>query len=161
VNAALADPPVSTEQILHPDKYLATPRDMPLPVGVPPLTGTLDAKWVYRDTGTLGEFDIALMLQENGSVNYEAAAEGWGGGQYDLYESGSNSLLMLGTRWDTDADATEFEMALSQSLAKLKKIGPLWTDGKRYYTTVRKGDRVFYFAGTDRTSVTAAPKAIK
>ena len=38
VNQALKEPPVSTEQILHPEKYLAANRDDPKPVGVPPLT---------------------------------------------------------------------------------------------------------------------------
>lgn len=161
INAALNDPPVSTEQILHPEKYLASPRDMPIAVGVPPLTGTLGAGWVYRETDTMGEFDLALMLSENGVTSYAQAAEGWGGGQYDLYEKGSQSLLILGTIWDSGQDASEFEAALRLSLARSKQFGKLWTDGKRYFALKRVNDRVFFFSGTDRTSVDLAPGAVK
>jgi hypothetical protein len=161
IDAALADPPISTEQILHPEKYLASPRDVPMATGVPPLTDTLGAGWVYRDTGTIGEFELGLMLRENDVSSFASAAEGWGGGQYDLYERGSNALLIMGTAWDTAEDATEFDLALRQSLAKLKEIGKLWTDGRRYYTVKRVGDRIFYFAGTDRTMVDLAPQAVK
>src|SRR5205823_39355 len=55
INAALADPPRSTEQIMHPEKYLSTPRDQPVPVGLPPLTSTLASGWTFQDTSTIGE----------------------------------------------------------------------------------------------------------
>jgi len=161
VNRALANPPSSTEQILHPQKYLETPRDEPLPVGVPPLTGTLGVGWQYRETDTLGELDVLLMLRENGIAQPATPAAGWGGGQYDLYEKGPNALIILGTRWDSVTDADEFESALRKSLATTAQFGQFWTDGSRYFSIKRTPDRVFYFASTERTAVQQAPSAIK
>ena len=42
VNAAYLDPPVSTEQILHPEKYIQNPRDDPQTVLLPDLRDELD-----------------------------------------------------------------------------------------------------------------------
>ena len=87
--------------------------------------------------------------------------QGWGGGQYDLYENGANSLLILGTTWDTGDAAVRFDSALRQSLLRYPKSGDTWSDGTRYFTTLAKRDRVFIIAGTDRASVLKAPSAIK
>ena len=48
------DPPKSTEQIMHPEKYLNKPRDNPLPVTMPDLTKTLGAGW--KRTGDFGRY---------------------------------------------------------------------------------------------------------
>ncbi|HET6313383.1 MAG TPA: hypothetical protein VFH60_06070, partial [Chloroflexia bacterium] len=82
VDEALADPPASTEQILHPDKYFDSPRDEPIQVPLPPLTDTLGAGWTMVDWGTLGEFDLRVILDENGAADPDEAAAGWGGGSY-------------------------------------------------------------------------------
>jgi hypothetical protein len=82
VNEALtpvyADPPTSSEQLLHPEKYLATPRDDPMPVVLPPLTTTLGIGWTYRETDTIGEFSLGYMMEANGSS--ADLAQGWGAG---------------------------------------------------------------------------------
>ena len=66
VDAALADPPKSTEQILHSEKYLDSPRDNPKLVTMTPLTDTLGAGWAFTETDTLGEFDLQELLKSNG-----------------------------------------------------------------------------------------------
>jgi hypothetical protein len=161
INNALADPPHSTEQIMHPEKYLATPRDEPVPVGLPPLTGTLASGWTYQDTSTIGEFELGVLLQGKSVPNAASAASGWGGGQYDLYTRGTDSLVFMGTRWDTEAYAMRFETALRTSLMRTPRFQDLWTDGTRYFTVERVGNRVFYTGGTDRTSVQTAFHAVK
>ena len=62
VDAAFADPPQSTEQILHPEKYLT--RDEPTVVSLPPLTDTLGAGWRLVEAETLGEFQLGLYLEQ-------------------------------------------------------------------------------------------------
>jgi hypothetical protein len=161
INAALADPPHSTEQIMHPEKYLASPRDEPVPAGLPPLTGTLASGWAYQESSTIGEFELGVLLQGKGADNADRAAAGWGGGQYDLYTNGTNSLVFMGTIWDTQADAQQFEAAMRQSLVRTPRFQDLWTDGTRYFTLKRLKNRVFYVAGTDRTSVQTALQAVK
>ncbi|HUP27378.1 MAG TPA: hypothetical protein VM409_03010, partial [Chloroflexia bacterium] len=84
VEAAFNDPPRTTEQIMHPDKYFAKPRDVALPIALPPLTDTLGTGWALKETDTLGEFDLDVMLREN-YVENASAAKGWGGARYELY----------------------------------------------------------------------------
>ena len=160
IDQAFAHPPTSTEQILHPDKYLTRTPDAPLPVTVPPLTTTLGADWTLHDQDTLGEFDLAELLKING-VDDTAASAGWGGAAYALYEGQSAALLFTATRWDTAQDATEFAAALRQSLATAQPDGDLWSDAGRFFGIQHNGDDVTFVAGTDRAAVTAALGASK
>ena len=162
VNKAFADPPVSTEQILHPDKYLQTPRDEPLPVTIPPLTSTLGTGWTYQDSGTLGEFDFTEILKENGAGAPADSADGWGGGKYDLYVNGNNALLFIDSRWDTASEAQEFYLAMQETFVTSKSEGDkLWSDDGRYFGLKYSGDRVTLIASTDRKALDNALAAVK
>jgi hypothetical protein len=108
VDAAYKDPPVSTEQILHPERY---PGDVPQIVTLPPLTDTLGAGWRLVDENVLGEFGIQQYLKvhtDDGDV--EVAAEGWGGDRYAVHWREDESAFVLVTRlvWDSPGDADEF-----------------------------------------------------
>jgi hypothetical protein len=109
VNAAYDNPPVSTEQILHPDRYRAG--DVPQVVTVPPLTDTLGSGWRRADEDSLGEFFLRLHLESHLSPTLVLeAAEGWGGDRYAVYhnDDDNTSTLLLDTVWDTTAEADEF-----------------------------------------------------
>jgi hypothetical protein len=163
VNNALSHPPASTEQILHPQKFLSSPRDEPLLVGLPPLTDTLGASWYYKDTQYIGEFELGVLLRTNGVSDADAqtAVAGWGGGQCDLYQNGARSLAMLVTRWDTIDDANQFYSAMLQSLGSAKSTGTIWTDGSRFFALRQKSDRVVFVGGTDRATVERAPLTVR
>jgi hypothetical protein len=108
VDAAYANPPLSTEQILHPERY---PDDVPQVVTLPPLTDTLGAGWRMVDTDVMGEFQLKLYLDVHaGSSEAEAAAEGWDGDRYAVHwrEDESGFVLVLRLAWDTPTDAAEF-----------------------------------------------------
>ena len=109
VNEAYTDLPQSTEQILHPARYLAG--DEPVPVSVAPLADTLGGDWRLVFEDPIGEFMLRIYLQ-NQLTSEEAAkaAEGWGG---DLgvvyYDDASGKLVMvLNSVWDTQYEAGEF-----------------------------------------------------
>lgn len=161
IDKAFADPPKSTEQIMHPEKYLSAQRDDPLPVGVPPLTATLGAGWTYRMTENIGEFELGILLKDNGVKKPADAVAGWGGGQVDLYEKDADSLVILGTIWDTEKDAHEFSAALLQSLSLMGRSGPYWSDTLRYMAVKSFRDKVFYVASTNPDAVGRALAAIK
>jgi hypothetical protein len=116
IDAAYATPPVSTEQILHPDLY---PNETPVPVTLPDLLPTLGADWTLLDDNVMGEWYTYLILargvQPASPLNVEEAADaaaGWGGDAYAVYQSPDNTLaLVLSTVWDTPADASEFAAA--------------------------------------------------
>ncbi|MEX2315502.1 MAG: hypothetical protein WD628_07255, partial [Thermomicrobiales bacterium] len=155
IDEIFADPPVSTEQILHPEKY-RDQRDDPQPVDLPDLTGALGAGWAELDTDSLGEFDLSILLRENGALNDDEAAAGWGGGRYAYYESDAGALIAVKTVWDSPADATEFYEAM---LATLN--GPL--DGEigdagqgRFLGLREADDAVWFITSTDRAAVEAA-----
>jgi hypothetical protein len=114
VDAAYENPPLSTEQIVHPDRY---PDDVPQVVALPPLTDTLGAGWRIVDEDVLGEFALQLYLGNRiGSEDTERAAEGWGGDRYAVHwrEDESAFVLVLRLAWDTVADADEFFNAYVQ-----------------------------------------------
>jgi hypothetical protein len=171
VDKAFRDPPTSTEQILHPERYLATPRDTPIAVSVPPLTNTLGAGWTLSDSNNLGEFDLAEMLKVNGvgtptpvDPSVQAAApvvEGYGGAQYALYQGQGAAVLLLITRWDSTGAANSFNTALHQSFATANPEGDLWTDNGLVFGTKHSGDQVVYAGGTDKDTVTKALASVK
>jgi hypothetical protein len=113
VDAAYADPPRSTEQILHPEKYLT--RDDPELVSLPPLTDTLGAGWERIESENLGEFQIGLYLaQQVDQATAETAAAGWDGDRYAVYVKGEEEILVFATVWDSEADRDEFVAAYRQ-----------------------------------------------
>lgn len=157
INQTFQDPPVSSEQIMHPEKYLQTPHDIPMHVALPPLTDTLGAGWTFKREDTAGEWELLMVLDETKASNSEKAAAGWGGAKYGFYTKGENDgLLFLHTRWDTVADADEFEAAVREGLDKYGKDGSVWTEGGRYFALKRDGRDLFYIASTDRIAVEAA-----
>jgi hypothetical protein len=108
-NRALRDAgPVSTEQVLHPAKYRTGERPLAVAPAASPGPG-----WKRAAHGTIGEFDTGELFRTSDSpLRAARAAEGWGGGRYDLWEKRDRSLLALGWRWDTRRDAAEFAAAL-------------------------------------------------
>lgn len=160
INDALKDPPLSSEQIMHPEKYLMAPRDDPKPVTIPPLTSTLGTGWTFQDTDSLGEFDLNEMLKING-VNNADSAGGWGGAQYAFYEKGDGGLVAADTVWDTADDAMRFDTDMVESLQPMKKQGSAWTDGKLFVEMKRSGSYVTFVSGTDLQAVEKVLALIK
>ncbi|HUS15518.1 MAG TPA: hypothetical protein VM536_10945 [Chloroflexia bacterium] len=160
IDKAFAAPPQSSEQILHPEKYLATPQDPPVDVSLPPLTSTLGTGWKQSSSDTVGEFDLGVLLRTNG-VDDPAAAAGWGGARYAAYEGNGAAVLILGTRWDTPQDAVEFESAMTKTFAQAEESDGVWSIGGRFFAMQRAGDAVTVVSGTDRDAVTRALGAVK
>lgn len=109
LDAVWEELPQSTEQILHPERYLAG--DMPQLVALPPLTDTLGAGWALVDEDVFGEFMLREYLgQELNAEQTDTAATGWGGDRYAVYtnETDAAQVMVLRLVWDTDDDATEF-----------------------------------------------------
>jgi hypothetical protein len=128
VDAAYADMPTSTEEILHPLKYLE--RDEPSRIALPDLTTALGADWQVVDEDTLGELQIAVLLADlnpgdgfngiTGDLSLPEAARnaaaGWDGDRFALWEDGDGKREALVWRsvWDTPEDARAFSRALAQ-----------------------------------------------
>ena len=113
INQAYTDPPRSTEQVLHPERYLEE-RDAPTGVVVPDLGAILGEGWTVLLQDTLGEFAAGLYLDAllPGETAWQAA-DGWDGDTFVVWEREDGSrLLVWRTIWDSTAEAAEFEHAL-------------------------------------------------
>ncbi len=109
INEAWNNPPVSTEHILHPDRYLDG--DLPQIVTLEPLTDTLGAGWTLASEDILGEFYLREYLAQQLEVDdVDAAAAGWGGDRFAVYwhEDQQQVAMILKIVWDSTADAQEF-----------------------------------------------------
>ena len=109
LEAAWNDLPQSSEQILHPDRYLAG--DDPIPVSLPPLTDTLGAGWQQLDEDVFGEFTLREYLgQQLTGAEAEQAATGWGGDRYTVFWNEAEAQLVMAYRlvWDSNIDGAEF-----------------------------------------------------
>jgi hypothetical protein len=116
--------PASTEQIMHPERFLA--RDNPVKIEIPDLAGTLGSDWKKADADVNGEFGYQVALAEFvPKLTARTAAAGWGGDRYALYENKTTGALLLVqfTTWDTENDAKEFYDAYSQRTEKRYKLG--------------------------------------
>lgn len=114
VDQAYHNPPVSTEQILHPEQY---PQDTPLEIEIADLEDVLGSDWQQIDDNTLGEWYTYLLLSQAYVSDWnlplaaaELAAEGWGGDRYIVYNQPATdeNVLIYRSQWDTEADAAEF-----------------------------------------------------
>lgn len=160
--AALTDPPSSSEQILHPEKYLDE-RDEPLTVVIQDLEPILGEGWSAARTDSIGEFDLRVLLRENGAQDADGAAAGWGGGQYSLYSgpAASDVLVAVTVEWDTDADAGEYVAALGQTFGTDDPTGRVISDDQgRHSAVIRSGASVTLITGTDADAVERARQAL-
>jgi hypothetical protein len=160
IDRVFKDPPKSTEQIMHPEKYFKKPRDNPKPVTLPDLVPVLGDGWKMFETDTLGEFDLQIMLRENYMDQPEAAA-GWGGARYALYQNGDQAVAIMGSLWDTPKDESEFETALEQSFKIFEKRDNIWNDSRRAWGLKHSGEQVMFVSGTQRATVQRVMDSIK
>jgi hypothetical protein len=109
IDAAYDDPPASTEQIAHVDKWEA--REAPQLVEVADLAAALGSGWEEVDETPIGEATIQIMLTYLGVSLAEAdeAAAGWGGDRAVIV-TGPDDAFAVAWRlaWDSAADASEF-----------------------------------------------------
>ncbi|MBG0784797.1 MAG: hypothetical protein H0S79_06820 [Anaerolineaceae bacterium] len=159
VDDAFGAVPVSTEQILHPERY---PDDLPAAVDLPDLTETLGGNWYLYDQNVMGEWYTFLILNKAYDAAFQlpeetaaAAAEGWGGDAYAFYLNPDTDevVFVMDTVWDTPEDADEFAAAFIDYASLRWDLGA--TSSIRSWTGV-DGTVAFWQDG-DRTVWVAAP----
>ncbi len=162
VDSAYTNPPVSSEQIMHPDRY---PQDKPIFVTIKNAQPDLGQDWKVIDEGELGEWYTYLVLAHGDMLNARLpdmqareAAKGWGGDRYVVYQNQSDQSLIYTQkyRFDTEVDASEFYDALTiygdqrwadpvQSLDSRR----VWSDGYESVAITLDGDTVTWVIAPD------------
>jgi hypothetical protein len=110
-------PPVSTQQVMHPDLYLQGV--VPAKVDLPASKGVVSSDWKKLDENGMGEFGVQEILKQflpkNRSTMLAAA---WSGDRYAIFENQKNKRTMLWfrLRLASDAAAARFFGAYSEIL---------------------------------------------
>ena len=136
LSKAFTNLPLSTEQILHPEKYFAY--EKPLKITLPDVSSLLNkaegpnerstvslrpslstqpsalstSGWHRIDSDVNGEWGYYLLLDQflKSPAESRQAAAGWAGDRYDVYEGAEpgQSMIAQTSVWDTETDAREF-----------------------------------------------------
>ena len=122
VNDAFRHPPESTEQVLHPDKWLS--REPPIDVQLPSdLVSGLGTGWSKGLEDTFGEHQLGVWITAAAPLGGlpeppPDSAAGWGGDRMALYDGPNGSwAIVFKTVWDTAKDAAEFETGIAPRVA--------------------------------------------
>jgi hypothetical protein len=108
--------PVSTEQILHPDRYARG--DVPVT-----LTFAADSGVVYEDV--LGESEIRVLLAVlAGSDDVQTVVPiGWGGDRFRVYDAPGGPALVWYVAWDDQRSADRFLQSAGPALRRTGRVG--------------------------------------
>jgi hypothetical protein len=183
VDALWAAPPASTEQVLHPEKYVG--RELPVAVvGVVDHLRAVGDDWRVASSDVLGELGVRTWLAAAADrALAERAAAGWGGDRAVLYEripsrptaaapdagaptdggvaASPTSFVAWSTVWDDVTDAEDFARAAAPVLATLAGDASAATPDDPARVVARRGDQVWALAwrGTTVALLAGAPQS--
>jgi hypothetical protein len=155
LSAVYADPPTTSEQVLHPGV-----RDEPVPLNVT-LRGETEGVWQETFAparGRVGEAFVRVALgTELRDERAARAAAGWGNDTRIAFnnESGARGYAWV-LRFDDEGNASEFDDALADYLDERTGTGPLADDrtGRQWATTLDGRPIAYRLRRTDdRTAV--------
>lgn len=107
--AFTSDRPQSTEQIYHPERYLAG--DAPISISLPDFSEIIGDGLRQVYDSAVGEFYLRQHLMTNlRRTRATAAASGWGGDRLRIYKDNADDELLWVWHlvWDGAGDASEF-----------------------------------------------------
>ena len=130
-------PPLSSEQVMHPFKYLRYEKPLTVRIGA---GDELGRSWRHLIGTDMGEFDTYLLLRPGvGKTEARRAAAGWGGDRLQFWRRGSGpcgapcpsrDALISSWRWDTVRDRRQFDRALRRYI--VDHLGARRTGGRSW-----------------------------
>lgn len=172
VDEVFRRPPASSEQVLHPEKYLA---------GEPPREVSFNAEafgdkgWKELAATPLGEVGVrGLLLAGVAEAEARKAAAGWGGDRAAVFAGeGGRQLFVWRTVWDGREDAREFFRAYNalvrrgrgaETVEGAARYGgeesALWREGNLRTLVRLEGDAVLILRGAE-ADLESAARAVK
>jgi hypothetical protein len=167
VNRAYENLPQSSEQIIHPEKYLAG--ETPLTVPDVDLPGIMGENWRSLANDALGEWGTFLLLGYSADLESQLSDEqavlasaGWGGDRYQvLYNDAQDLILLVGHWiWDSSADAGEFGVAVQDYLSARHRgqtlsrpNGACWQSNNQISCIFESGSETLWILSPDETSI--------
>ena len=151
VNQAWDDPPTTSEQIIHVDKWTA--REPPIQIAAPSYA-TLGAGWTVADQDSEGELGVRLAFEEWMDAKGAATlSSGWGGDRAVLLTSGDRAAFAWRLRYDPGKTRDErtakawaaLPAALDRTLGAAKMADATFTCHER----TDRGPLAVARAGTD------------
>jgi hypothetical protein len=164
VNQAFKDLPQSTEQIIHPQKYLFQ-RDLPTPVSLDSLKPFFPSHTLLHED-TFGQllFGIWVDARLDLATAYKVS-QGWDGDRYLVFENPQTlqTLFLHLSIWDSQIDAIQYVKACKQSLEKKSVSFPStekdhdtyfsWNSPTEEGYLQRKQKAVFYAEGLSKNEI--------
>ena len=155
-----SDLPISTEQIMHPDKYVGS-RDDPTEVKEQAPPDVLSPSWKRVYSNTLGELMLYLHLKEFISEQQAKwGAQGWDGDRLELFENPDGKLtLVLRSVWDSEKEANQFSQAYASLIdqrypgAQLVPGGGSEQSGEKSLQWVSENNRIFLRLNGSRVEI--------
>lgn len=123
IHLVFENPPVSTQQILHPDLYLNGTK--PVAATLPTWKGVVPENWKLLEENTMGEFGVGEVLKQFRKDNSEdPLSTAWKGDRYAVFEDAKSKTTPLVFRLvlDSPEDAARFFGQYSEAL-ELKHSG--------------------------------------
>ena len=162
VNESYLDPPISSEQVIHPERYVS--RDHPTWIQLD-LSEIEGSGYVRSYDQVFGECQWRALLHQTGGGELAeravlAATDGWDGDRLVALESPADELVIIALSvWDGVQDAHEFASVFRRALELRSGIaitetdsglyGESWsgTIGESEVVVERWGDMVLYLDG--------------
>lgn len=160
VDKAFADPPRTSEQIMHPQKYLDG--EDAERVALPDLGPALGPEWTRVGEDTLGELGWSVyFVSRLDPGRARRGADGWGGDSWAIYQrqDGRYAFAALST-WDDADEAGEFLDALRESEKLRSGVSATLAEPARFAWSGRdsgyaslKGTQVLLVVAPDEATV--------
>lgn len=147
-----ADPPLTTEEVLHPDRAGTEPRQLSV------VSDDAGSEWDLASVDTNGELYLRVLLESELPPKRAArAAAGWGNDRLLAFSDGDGTSHVWVLRWDTPRDAMQFRAALSDYLDASASPHPWgWSDGDTAFRGGCVTSETCYVLAGDRGFVTSA-----
>ncbi len=174
LDAVYADAPVSTEQVLHPERFF---KDRDDPVFLSFSLGEATKALTPLYSNVMGEYQLYLLLKEGLTVRGEGKAKasparssaGWDGDTLESWRAKDGSVVTAHvSEWDSERDAVEWAEAMREVAARRHsdlKAAPTarvkgadltrhtHSGGGRELIIERRGTTVLYLDGLPHTKM--------